>query len=221
MAIQTLSVDDTLYQYMIDVSLRETAIVKRLREETYSLSSRQLSSAPEQSQLLAFMCKVLNAKNVIEVGVYTGYSTLVMALALPEDGKIIACDRSDEWPSIGKRYWKEAGVDGMIDFRLGPAMDTVTAMSNDKSLHGTFDFAYLDADKANNPNYIELCYPLMRTGGVICIDNIFADGAICDDNQDSDSLEAMRQMNTDLYTDERFDLILIPIGDGMTYLRKR
>lgn len=221
MATQTIPVDDRLYTYMMDVSLRETPEQKRLRDETYSLPSRELSSAPEQSQLMHFMCKTLNAKNVIEVGVYTGYSTLAMALALPEDGKVIAFDRSDEWPSIGRGYWKEAGVDHKIDLRIGPAIETLTEMSNDSSFHGTFDFAYLDADKTNNANYIELCYPLMRTGGVICIDNIFAEGAIADPNQESESLRAMRDMNRDLHHDERFDLILIPIGDGMTYLRKR
>ncbi len=221
MATQTLPVDDELYDYMIGVSLRETDELKRLREETYSLPSRELSSAPEQSQLMAFMCKVLNAKNIIEVGIYTGYSTLTMALTLPDDGKLIACDQSDENPSIGMRYWEEAGVADKIDFRSGPAMDTLKQLAADKSLHGQFDFAYLDADKTNNPNYIEICYPLMRTGGVICIDNIFADGFINDEDHQSASLAAMRKMNSDLHHDERFDLILIPIGDGMTYLRKR
>ena len=221
MAIKTISVDDDLYKYMIDVSLRETDEMLRLRNETYALSSRDLASAPEQSQMMAFMLKVLNAKRVIEIGVYTGYSTLAMALALPEDGKVVACDRNDEWTSIGRRYWKEAGVDGTIDLRLGPTLDTLKALSEDSREHGLYDFAYIDADKENNPNYIELLLPLLRTGGVISIDNIFAEGRVIDPEVQGESITVVRQMNRDLLEDVRFDLSLVPIGDGMTYLRKR
>lgn len=221
MAIQTLAVSDALYQYMIDVSLRETDVMKRLRDETYEMSSRGLQSAPEQSQLMAFFLKVLGAKKAIEIGVYTGYSTLAMALALPEDGTVVACDVNDEWTSIGQRYWEEAGVAHKIDLRLGSALNTLAELTADPAELGTYDFAYIDADKQNNPNYIEQCLRLLRPGGVISIDNIFAEGRIIDDSVQGESIETVRKMNRDLLTDERVDLTLIPIGDGMTYLRKR
>jgi predicted O-methyltransferase YrrM len=221
MAIRTISVDDNLYEYMIDVSLRETDEMKRLRSETYQMPSRDLASAPEQGQLMAFLLKLMGAKRAIEIGVYTGYTTLALALALPEDGELVACDRSNEWTAIAKRYWAEAGVDGKIDLRLGPALETLTAMAANADELGTYDFAYIDADKQNNLNYIELCLQLLRTGGLIAIDNIFAEGAVIDDKVQGDSIETVREMNRKLLTDERVDLSLVPIGDGMTFLRKR
>ncbi len=221
MAIQTISVDDNLYQYMIDVSLRETDVMKRLRDETYALSSRDLQSAPEQSQLMAFFLKLLDARKVIEIGVYTGYSTLAMALALPDGGTVVACDVNDEWTSIGRRYWEEAGVVNKIDLRLGSALDTLAELAADPAELGAYDFAYIDADKQNNLNYIEQCMKLLRPGGVISIDNIFAEGRVIDENVQGESIEIVRKMNRQLLADERFDLTLIPIGDGMTFLRKR
>ncbi len=221
MAIQTLPMSDELYQYMIDVSLRETDLMKQLRDETYEMSSRELQSAPEQSQLMAFFLKVLGAKKVIEIGVYTGYTTLALALALPEDGKVVACDVHDEWTSIGKRYWEQSGVADKVDLRLGSALDTLAELTADPAERGTYDFAYIDADKQNNINYIEHCLKLLRTGGVIAIDNIFASGGVIDDSVQGESIETVRTMNRNLLTDDRVDLTLIPIGDGMTFLRKR
>lgn len=221
MAIQTIAVDNDLYKYMIEVSLREPDVMKRLRDETYALASRDLASAPEQSQLMAFLLKLMGAKRAIEIGVYTGYSTLAMALALPEDGKLVACDVDDEWTSIGVRYWKEAGVDNRINLRLGSALETLTKMIADPGELGIYDFAYIDADKQNNLNYIEACTKLLRTGGLIAIDNIFAEGRIIDDSVQGESIETVREMNRRLLVDERFDLSLVPIGDGMTFLRKR
>lgn len=221
MAIQTIAVDDELYKYMIEVSLRETDVMKRLRKETYSMPSRDLSSAPEQSQLMAFMLKVMGAQRVIEIGVYTGYTTLALALALPEDGQIVACDVSDEWTAIGRRYWQEAGVDHKIALRLGSALDTLNEMTADPSELGSYDFAYIDADKHNNLNYIEQCRKLLRSGGVIAIDNIFAEGRIIDHDHQGESITTVRRMNRQLLDDDRFDLTLVPIGDGMTFLRKR
>jgi predicted O-methyltransferase YrrM len=221
MAIKTLAVSDELYRYMTQVSLRETDVMKRLRDETYTMPSLDLQSAPEQSQLMAFFLKVLGAKRVIEIGVYTGYSTLVMASALPEDGKIVACDMNEEWTSVGRRYWEEAGVADKIDLHLGPALETLDELIADPSQHGAYDFAYIDADKDNNPNYIERCYKLLRHGGVIAIDNIFAEDRIHKPELTGGSLATVRKMNQDLLIDDRFDLTLIPIGDGMTFLRKR
>ena len=221
MAIRTISVDDNLYEYMIDVSLRETDEMKRLRDETYQMTSRDLASAPEQSQLMAFLLKLMGAKRAIEIGVYTGYSTLAMALALPDDGVLVACDQSDAWTSIGRRYWKEAGVDGKIDLRLGPALDTVTEMASNPDELGKYDFVYIDADKQNNLNYYELSLKLLRAGGLVAIDNIFAEGAVIDDAAQGESITTVRKMNRQHLADERVDLSLVPIGDGMTFLRKR
>jgi len=221
MAIRTMSVDDKLYEYMIDVSLRETDEMKRLRAETYQMSSRDLASAPEQSQFMALLLKLMHAKYAIEIGVYTGYTTLTLALALPGDGELVACDRSDEWTTIARRYWREAGVDGKIDLRLGPALETLTAIAADTDEHGKYDFVYIDADKQNNRNYYELSLKLLRTGGLIAIDNIFLGGSVIDEQDQGESIVAIRDMNRQLLTDERVDLSLVPIGDGMTLLRKR
>jgi len=221
LAIRTISVDDALYEYMMDVSLRETDVMRRLREETYRLSSRDLASAPEQSQFLALLMKLVNAKRAIEVGIYTGYTTLAMAHALPEDGMLLACDVSDEYTSMARRYWQEAGMAGKIDLRLAPALETLTALAADPAQLGEYDLMYIDADKPNNMAYFELGLKLLRTGGLIVIDNIFLSGAVIDHKQQGDGVVAIREMNRQLLDDQRIDLSVVPIGDGMTLARKR
>ena len=221
MAIRTISVDDALYDYMMAVSLRETDVMRRLREETYQLSSRDLASAPEQSQFLAFLMKLLGAKRAIEVGIYTGYTTLAMAYALPDDGTLLACDVNEEWTGLARRYWAEAGMDGKIDLRLAPALETLTALAADVAQHGAYDFMYIDADKPNNRSYFELGLKLLRTGGLIVIDNFFLSGSVIDDSQQGVGVVAIREMNRQLLDDPRIDLSVAPIGDGMTLARKR
>ena len=222
MAIKTLAVSDELYRYMTQVSLRETDVMKRLRDETYTMPSLDLQSAPEQSQLMAFFLKVLGAKRVIEIGVYTGYSTLVMASALPEDGKIVACDMNEEWTSVGRRYWEEAGVADKIDLHLGPALETLDELIADPSQHGAYDFAYIDADKGGYRGYAEACLQLVRDGGLVMLDNVLWSGLVADPGDDSDDTEALRDVNQWLYEQApgRYDLSLVPIGDGLTLLRR-
>ncbi len=214
MAIRTISLSDALYDYMMEVSLRETDVMRRLREETYQLSSRDLASAPEQSQFMAFLMKMLGAKHAIEVGVYTGYTTLALAHALPEDGTLMACDVNSEWTALAQRYWREAGQAEKIDLRLAPALETLNALAADPSTHGQYDFMYIDADKPNNINYYELGLKLLRVGGLIVIDNIFLGGSVLDEAQQGDGVVAIRKMNQQLLTDERVDLSLVPIGES-------
>jgi len=206
---------------MMEVSLRETDVMRRLREETYGLSSRDLASAPEQSQFLALLMKLVNAKRAIEVGIYTGYTTLAMAYALPEDGTLLACDVSDEYTSLARRYWQEAGMAERIDLRLAPALETLTALAADPAQLGAYDLMYIDADKPNNMAYFELGLKLLRTGGLIVIDNIFLSGSVIDHTQQGDGVVAIREMNKQLLDDQRVDLSVVPIGDGMTLAYKR
>lgn len=221
MAIKTIGLDDALYEYMIGVSLRETDVMRRLRQATYELPSLDLASAPEQSQFLAFLMRVLGAKAVIEVGVYTGYTTLAMACALPADGILVACDVNDEWTRLAQRYWQEAGVSGRIDLRLAPALDTLTSLAADPAHCGRYDLIYIDADKPNTRPYFELGLTLLRTGGLIVIDNFFLSGSVIDAAQQGAGVNAIREMNRLLLDDARVDLSVVPIGDGMTLARKR
>lgn len=221
MAIRTLGIDDALYEYMIGVSLRETDVMRRLREATLELPSRDLASAPEQSQFLAFLMKMLGAKAVIEVGIYTGYTTLAMAYALPEGGELVACDVNNEWASLAQRYWREAGMASKINLILAPALQTLTRLTADPSQRERFDLIYIDADKPNTRPYYELGLALLRRGGLIVIDNFFLSGTVIDAAHHGASVNAIRDINSQLLEDERIDLSVVPIGDGMTLARKR
>ena len=221
MAIRTISIDDGLYEYMMEISLRETDVMRRLREATLELPSRDLASAPEQSQFLAFLIKLLGARAVIEVGVYTGYTTLAMACALPDDGELVACDVNTEWVGLAQGYWREAGVAGMIDLRLAPALETLSELAAVPAQRNRFDLIYIDADKPNTRPYYELGLALLRRGGLIVIDNTFLSGTVIDPSQQTAGVNAIREINRQLLDDERVDLSVVPIGDGMTLARKR
>ena len=220
MSNRTLSMTDALYDYLLAVSSREPEILRRLREETARLPNAGMQIGPEQGQFMALLVQLLGARRTLEVGVFTGYSSLAVALALPPDGRVVACDVSEEWTAIARRYWAEAGVAGKIELRLGPAVGTLDALLADGQADG-FDFAFIDADKENYDNYYERALRLVRPGGLIAIDNVLWGGSVADPEAQGESLAAIRALNAKLHRDERVALSLVPIGDGLTLALKR
>lgn len=220
MTRRTEPLTDELYQYLLDVSVREPDVLRRLREETAELEDASMQIGPEQGQLMALLVEMLGARRTLEVGTFTGYSALVVALALPEDGRVVACDVSEEWTRIARRYWTEAGVAHKIDLRLGPAAATLDTLLEEGRV-GTFDFAFVDADKTNIRLYYEKALALVRAGGVIAIDNVLWSGKVIDPGEKDADTEAIRALNAALTYDERVTLSLVPIGDGLTLARKR
>jgi caffeoyl-CoA O-methyltransferase len=217
---RTIAIGDDLYDYMLAVSLREPPVLRRLRQETLALPNAGMQIAPEQGQFMALLVRLIGARRVLEIGTFTGYSTLVMALALPADGRIVACDVSEAWTAIARRYWAEAGVAGRIELRLAPALDTLASLR----LHaaaGSFDFAFIDADKENYRSYYEGALELLRPGGLIAIDNVLWGGSVINAAKQDRDTRAIRALNALLAEDERIDLSLVPIGDGLTLARKR
>jgi predicted O-methyltransferase YrrM len=215
-----LTIDDSLRDYMRNVTLREPPILERLREETtrHPLAIMQIS--PEQGQFMALLIHLLGARKTLEIGVFTGYSSLSVALALPEDGHIIACDVNDEYTSVARRYWREAGVERKIDLRLRPALETLDDLIA-AGQGGRFDFAFIDADKGNYANYFERALVLVRPGGLIAIDNVLWYGRVVDPAvQDADTV-AIREFNEKLHHDERVWLSMLPVRDGLTLACKK
>jgi caffeoyl-CoA O-methyltransferase len=220
MSNQTIGLTDALHQYLLNTSLREPEVLLALREETAKLPTANMQIAPEQGQFMAMLVHLCGARNIIEVGVYTGYSSLAMALALPENGRLLACDVSEEYTNIAQRYWSEAGVSSKIDLHLAPAIETLQTLRDDGAA-GRFDIAFIDADKANYDEYYEHCLALLRQGGLIIVDNVLWGGSVIDpDKQDEDTC-AIRAFNQKLLNDQRVDISLVPIGDGLTLARKR
>lgn len=213
-------IDETLEQYIRDISLREHPVLDELRQVTAELEESNMQIAPEQGQFMAMLVRLIGARRTIEVGVFTGYSALAVALALPDDGSVVACDVSEEWTEIGRRHWRKAGVEHKIDLRIAPAVDTLDRLLADGQSE-SFDFAFIDADKPNYAEYYERCLRLVRAGGLIAIDNVLWDGEVVNhDNMDPET-EAIRAMNKLLEHDERVDISLVPIADGLTLARKR
>ncbi len=210
-----LALNDQSYNYLLDTSLRETEVAQRLREATANLPNGGMQISPNQGQFMALLVQLMGAKKTLEIGVFTGYSALVVALALPDDGKIIACDISAEWTSIGRRYWAEAGVNHKIDLRLAPAVATLDALLADGQA-ATFDFVFIDADKTNYDNYYERALQLVRKGGLIVFDNTLWYGKVADENEQDDDTVALRALNKKLQADERIFMSQIPVGDGVT-----
>ncbi len=220
MSNQTITVTPQIYQYLLNVSLRESEIMTKLREETMQLEQSMMQISPEQGQFMQLMVKAIGAKRTIEVGVFTGYSALAVANALPDDGMVIACDVSEEWTSIGQKYWEQAGVSKKIDLRIAPAAKTMQGLiENGES--GKFDFAFIDADKPAYDQYYEQCLILLRPGGLIMLDNTLWSGKVADPNVDDEDTQAIRQLNQKLHGDSRIDLCIIPMSDGITLVRKR
>ncbi len=220
MARRTISLTDQLYEYLLAVSLRESDILQRLRQETSGHEMASCQIAPEQGQFMALLVKLLGARQTLEIGVFTGYSSLWTALALPEDGEIVACDISDEWTATARRYWEEAGVSHKIDLRLGPAVETLKQLIKEGQSN-RFDFAFIDADKRNYDAYYEYCLKLVRPGGLIAIDNVLRHGAVVDRAIQDQDTQAIRALNKKILTDTRVDISLVPIADGLTLVLKR
>ena len=219
MSDTTINLTPALYAYLQKVSLRESPILKKLREQTHKMSMSQMQISPEQGQFMSLLIQLMNAKKTLEVGVFTGYSTLVVALALPPQGKIIACDINEEWTKIAKYYWEMAGVANKIELKLAPALETLDGLLSQGETE-TFDFAFIDADKANYPLYYEKSLNLLRPGGLIVIDNTLWGGAVADPADKSANTVIIRELNEKLHQDERIALSLLPIGDGLTLVRK-
>ena len=220
MSNRTLSLTDAVYDYLCDQSLRETPVQRQLRSVTRKMENSVMQISPEQGQFMQFLVSIIGASNTIEVGVYTGYSALCVALGLPEDGRIIACDINEEWTKIALEYWKKAGVADKIDLQIAPALDTLTELGK-KGRKNHFDFAFIDADKVNYDIYYEKCLNLVRPGGVVAIDNVLWSGAVADVSAMDENTKAIRSLNAKLHKDERVDLSMIPLGDGLTLVRKK
>jgi len=220
MTTRTLNLDDSLYQYLIDVSLRDSPVKARLRAETASLPMSRWQVAPEQGQFLALLVKLTGAKRILEIGTFTGYSALCMAEALPESGQILCCDLPGDYNDIARSHWRDAGLDSRIELRLGPALQTLQALLTDGQ-EGRFDLVFIDADKANYPAYLELALSLLREGGLVVFDNVLWSGRVLEANPESADTRAIQQLNLALKSDERVDYSLVPIGDGMSLCRKR
>jgi predicted O-methyltransferase YrrM len=220
MSQTTLSLTPDVHRYMLDHSLREPAILARLRAVTGEMPMAQMQVSPEQGQLLQLLVRTIGARRCLEVGTFTGYSSLAVALALPGDGQLVACDISVEWTRVASRFWREAGVDSRIDLRLQPALRTLDELLAAGSA-GTFDFAFIDADKGNYSRYYERVLELLRPGGLVCVDNVLWDGKVADPSVNDADTQALRAFNDLVHHDERVDLSLVPIGDGLTVLRKR
>jgi predicted O-methyltransferase YrrM len=217
---EDLTISDDLWDYMRRVTLREPALLKRLREETAHDPKSSCQISAEQGQLMGLLMHLIGARRTIEIGVYTGYSSLSVALALPDGGRIIACDISDEWTSVARRYWREAGVEGKIDLRLGPALATLDGLI--ASGHANqFDFVFIDADKTNYANYYERALVLLRRGGLIGVDNVLWYGRVIDASFDDPDTRAIRAFNEQIKNDDRVWLSMLPVRDGLTLACKK
>lgn len=220
MANRSLQITDELYRYLVEHSVREPEVLARLRAATASLPQAQMQIGPDQGQLMALLARLIGAKRCIEIGVFTGYSSLAVALALPPDGRILACDVSEEWTAIARRFWREAGVDHKIELKLQPATRTLEQLLAAGEA-GRYDFAFIDADKPAYDTYYELLLQLLRPGGLIALDNTLWSGHVADPENRDPNTVALRALNDKLHRDERIDVSLLPVGDGLTLARKR
>ncbi len=220
MSKQTTGLAETLADYIQSISLREPDILKQLREETAKLSMARMQISPEQGQLMALLVQLMGAKKTLEIGVFTGYSALAVALALPVDGKLIACDISEEYTAIAKDFWGRAGVSEKIDLRIAPALETLEKLIAEGEAE-SFDLAFIDADKRNYENYYERALTLLRPGGLILIDNVLWSGKVVDPTITDKQTQAIREFNQKLHQDSRISLSVVAIADGLTLALKR
>ncbi|GAX36351.1 class I SAM-dependent methyltransferase [Nodularia sp. NIES-3585] len=220
MANQTLGIEPQLYNYLLSVSLREPEILSQLREETAQHPMAMMQIAPEQGQFMALLVRLMGAKKTLDVGVFTGYSSLVVSLALPPEGRVVACDVSAEFTAIARRYWQQAGVSDKIDLHIAPAMETLDQLLAAGEA-GSFDFAFIDADKSNYDGYYERSLQLVRPGGLIAIDNVLWSGRVADTQVQDNRTTKIRALNHKLHQDQRINLSLVPIADGLTLAHKK
>ncbi len=220
MSNKTFTLPDDLYDYLLSVSLREDELLRQLRRETATDAMSRMQVAPEQGQLLALLAQLMGARRALEVGVYTGYSSLCVARALPGDGRLVACDISESWTAVAQRYWRQAGVAERIDLRIAPALETLDSLLQSDEA-GRFDFAFIDADKENYLVYYERALALLRPGGLIAIDNTLWSGSVIDPSCQDAETRAIRAFNRALHTDDRVHLSLLPVADGVTLALKR
>ena len=206
---------EAVSRYIAEHAVREAPVLGELRKATASVKWSGMQIGADQGHLMAILVKLMGAKRCLEIGTYTGYSALAVALALPKDGKIICCDISEEFTRVGKPFWKKAGVEKKIDLRIGPALETL------KKLKGPFDFVFIDADKGNYQNYYERCLKLLRRGGLIMVDNVLWSGEVANAAARDDMTVALRGFNDHVHRDERVDLVMLSVGDGVTLARKR
>jgi predicted O-methyltransferase YrrM len=219
MTLRQIQIDDRLFQYVLDHTLREHPAQAALREATRTHPHAGMQIAPDQGQFMALLMRLIGARWTIEVGTFTGYSALTVALALPADGRVLACDISDEYTRLGKPFWEQAGVAHKIELVLGPALDTLDARLA-RGEAGHYDFAFIDADKVNYDGYYERCLQLLRVGGLMAFDNTLWSGAVAKPARDDDT-RALQVLNDKLHRDQRVDMALLTVGDGLTLARKR
>ncbi len=220
MGTRTIGLDDALQGYLHRASLREPEPLQRLREETARLPHARMQISPEQGQLMGLLVELVGARRALEVGVFTGYSSLCVALALPADGELVACDVSAEWTAMAERYWQLCGVSHKVRLHLAPASETLARLvANGEA--GTYDFAFIDADKPRYGEYYERCLELLRPGGLVAVDNALWSGRVADDAVQDGGTRAIRALNERVHGDERVTASLVPIGDGMLLARKR
>jgi predicted O-methyltransferase YrrM len=210
---------DAVEQYVAQIATKETNVQQRLRRETEKLPNAGMQLGPDQGAFLAWLVKLIAARRTLEVGVFTGFSALTVAMALPPEGQLIACDISEEWASIGRPYWKEAGVAGKIDLRIGPAAATLEQLAGEFG-QNSFDFAFIDADKATYDLYYESCLDLVRRGGVIALDNVLRGGDVADEKINDEGTKLMRTLNLKIRDDPRVSVVMLTLGDGLTVVRK-
>ena len=220
MSSSTIGLNDNLRKYLLDVSCRESKTLKDLREETSSLKESQMQISPEQGSFLSILVNIIGAKKTLDIGVFTGYSSLVVASQLPSDGCVTACDTNIEWTDIAKKYWKLAGVEKKINLVLDPAKKTLDRLLTDGA-ESTYDFSFIDADKINYQIYFERSLKLLRVGGVIAIDNVLWGGKVLDNNDNDPATRSIRLFNQKLFADERVSISMLPIGDGLTLAIKK
>ena len=220
MSSTTLGLEDTLLAYLRNHSLREPEVLKQLREETLKLPLGVMQVSPEQGQFMALLVRITGATRIVEIGTFTGYSSLVMALALPDSGKLITCDISEDYTNTARQYWQKAGVADRIELKLAPALETLDALLSSGQT-GTFDMAFIDADKTEYIGYYERCLQLLKSGGLILVDNVLWGGRVARSEVEDSDTNTLRQFNDLLHRDERIGLSMLPVGDGLTIARKR
>ena len=219
MSKRTLNLSDKLYDYILEVSLREDPLLAELRAETNRMPEAAMQISPDQGQFMGLLARLIGAKRVIEIGTFTGYSALCFAQALPDDGQVVCCDVSEDFTAIARRYWQRAGLSKKIELRLAPADETIDALLSEGAA-SSFDLAFIDADKENYERYFEGCLALLRPGGVILVDNVLWGGSVIDPAVDDADTKAIRALNRKLARHSEIELSLLPIGDGLTLARK-